>query len=77
MGKGKIIAIDSILPSLRAPDLDMSNVSEPAAGRSNIMALKKRKAGGSMDHFVDHPLSEQEQADENTLLFRCAVRAHM
>ena len=35
---------------------------------------KKRKAGGSMDHFVDRPqLSEQEEADANILFFRFEI----
>ena len=73
MGKGKIIATDSILPSLGASE--SPNVSETAAGKSIVMAPKKRKVGGSMDHFVDRLLSAQEEANANTLFFRCTFYA--
>jgi hypothetical protein len=66
--KGKIIATDSVLLSLSASE--ESTVSEAPKSTQKDLVVKKRKAGGSMDHFVDCPLSAQEEADANVMLFR-------
>ena len=71
MGKGKIIASNSVLSSLN--ELGTSTAPGSEAQLKVTAVGKKRKAGGSMDHFVDRPLSEQEEADANVLFFRFEI----
>ena len=33
------------------------------------MVLKKRKTGGTLDHYIDHPLTPQQKADADVTFF--------
>ena len=71
MGKGKIIISESILSAPSNPDMPTSSGLE--APSTQIVASKKRRTIGSMDQFVDRPLSSQEEADANVMFFRFVI----
>jgi len=38
-----------------------------------VVAKKKRKTGGPLYYFVDHPMTQQEQAEANVMFFRLVI----
>lgn len=72
MGKGALAIATPVLSS--PSNTDSGNVTEnPPPSREVVVAVKKRKLGATLDHFVDHPLTPQQKANADVMFFRCVA----
>ena len=63
--KGKVTFSKPVLSIL-----DSSTSGATSSDDTQLVVVKKRKAGGNLDHYVDQPLTPHQKADMNVMFFR-------
>lgn len=69
MEKGKITVLEAVLP-IRDDSISTTGDSSES---TKFVVLKKQKTGGTLDHYIDHPLTPQQKADADVTFFRLVV----
>jgi hypothetical protein len=69
MEKGIITILEAVLPICDNSITTTGDSSES----TKFVVLKKRKTGGTLDHYIDHLLTPQQKADADMMFFRLVI----